>query len=271
MEKVIKEKLSRIDSDSRFNDHRLMLSRYSIKRKVFKRIQNWIISESHLAEDVKFVGIELGAGVIPISEINSNFKSSDYCRDSKPSWIDLSVNACQMPFNNESVDVFLCQNSFHHFPDHLQFLAEAERCLSKNGKLIIFEPYHSILGKIFFKFLSANESFDQKGSLENNRDQKRMSGANQAISYIVFIREWENIQRKFNFNLKIMKICPSPFTLNYINCGGINFKPFFTSPSIDFIDYVDKKLSIFHFLYSLHYLIIIEKITKEEKKECKAM
>ena len=48
------------------------------------------------------------------------------------------VGDCEaLPFVDESFDVIICTNSFHHYPNPQAFLDEAYRVLRKNGRLIL--------------------------------------------------------------------------------------------------------------------------------------
>ena len=42
-----------------------------------------------------------------------------------------------MPFENESFDVLICANSFHHYPDPQEFFNEVKRVLRPNGVLVL--------------------------------------------------------------------------------------------------------------------------------------
>ncbi len=48
------------------------------------------------------------------------------------------VGDCEnLPFDDESFDIIICSNSFHHYPNPLAFFKSVKRCLKKNGRLII--------------------------------------------------------------------------------------------------------------------------------------
>lgn len=42
-----------------------------------------------------------------------------------------------MPFEDESFDVLICSNSFHHYPDPQKFFHEVKRVLRPNGTLVL--------------------------------------------------------------------------------------------------------------------------------------
>lgn len=42
-----------------------------------------------------------------------------------------------MPFRDDEFDVIICSNSFHHYPNPLDFFKSVKRCLRHNGRLIL--------------------------------------------------------------------------------------------------------------------------------------
>ena len=46
-------------------------------------------------------------------------------------------DAEDLPFENESFDVIICANSFHHYPNPQRFFEEAQRVLRPGGKLVL--------------------------------------------------------------------------------------------------------------------------------------
>ena len=48
------------------------------------------------------------------------------------------VGDCEnLPFDENSFDVIICANSFHHYPDPEAFFASVKRCLRPHGRLIL--------------------------------------------------------------------------------------------------------------------------------------
>lgn len=48
------------------------------------------------------------------------------------------VGDCEnLPFEENSFDVIICANSFHHYPDPEAFFASVKRCLRPHGRLIL--------------------------------------------------------------------------------------------------------------------------------------
>lgn len=53
----------------------------------------------------------------------------------------INTSADVLPFSNDSCDYVTCLNSFHHYPNPDQVLAEIKRILRNGGKLLILDPF----------------------------------------------------------------------------------------------------------------------------------
>jgi SAM-dependent methyltransferase len=91
--------------------------------------------------------VELGSGV-------GNLKSAipnAICTDLFPNpWLDTVCNAYAMPFKNGSVSHLVLFDVFHHLERPNAFFKEAGRVLTRDGRVIIFEPYVSTFSMIVY-------------------------------------------------------------------------------------------------------------------------
>jgi len=96
-----------------------------------------------------------------------------------------------MPFENESFDVLICANSFHHYPDPQKFFNEVKRVLRPNGVLVLRDytsypfviwlmnhtemPLANMIGHGDVKAYTIDEvkTFCEKAGLKINRIEKR--------------------------------------------------------------------------------------------------
>ena len=92
--------------------------------------------------------VELGSGV-------GNLKSAipnAICTDLFPNpWLDTVCNAYAMPFEDRSVSHLVLFDVFHHLERPNAFFKEAARVLTKDGRVIIFEPYISTISNIVYR------------------------------------------------------------------------------------------------------------------------
>ncbi len=54
-------------------------------------------------------------------------------------------DADDLPWNDSSFDLVICNSSFHHYPEPLKVLIEIRRILKSNGRIIIADPWWSDL------------------------------------------------------------------------------------------------------------------------------
>jgi len=91
--------------------------------------------------------VELGSGV-------GNLKTeipNALCTDLFPNpWLDLVCNAYAMPFENHSVSHLVLFDVFHHLERPKAFFKEANRVLTNGGRVIIFEPYMSVISHAIY-------------------------------------------------------------------------------------------------------------------------
>jgi SAM-dependent methyltransferase len=94
--------------------------------------------------------LEIGSGIGKSRE----FINDIICSDLFPNrWIDIVCSAYHIPFNNNALSHIVLFDVFHHLEYPMAFLNEARRTLVNGGRLIIFEPYISVVGWIVYGIL----------------------------------------------------------------------------------------------------------------------
>ena len=88
------------------------------------------------------VTVELGSGIGNLKDYVPTAFTSDIFRHD---WIDVTCSAYDLPFRDESVTNLVLFDVFHHLEHPLAFMKEAERVLIKNGKILMVDPYVSLL------------------------------------------------------------------------------------------------------------------------------
>mgnify|MGYP001814106170 FL=1 len=106
----------------------------------------------YLAEPAGGQVVELGSGIGNIKETIPDCLRTDLFPNP---WIDQVENAYQLSFSDESVSNLIMFDVFHHLRYPGTALAEAFRVCSPGGRLIIFEPCVSLLGRLVYGPLHA--------------------------------------------------------------------------------------------------------------------
>jgi len=160
--------------------------------------------------------VELGSGGGFIKEINPKIVTSDVVHSKN---IDKVFKAEKMPFKSSGISAFYLLNTFHHIKNPTKALTEMERCLKKSGKIVMIEPFNSPWARFIYQNFH-QELFDPKTRDWKIMGRGRLSSANGAIPWVIFVRDVAKFTKKFP-NLKINSIKPhTPFS--YLVSGGLS-------------------------------------------------
>jgi len=163
--------------------------------------------------------IELGSGAGCLKEILPRVYSSDLF---VVPGLDVVLSAQRLPFKDGSVGGLLMLNVFHHLPQPIRFLQEAERCLIKGGRLVMIEPYNTPFARFIYQRFH-HECFDPQAGWEH-QGRGPLSGANGALPWILFDRDAREYQRQFpRLPLRTVHL-HTPFA--YLLSGGLSFRSF---------------------------------------------
>lgn len=99
--------------------------------------------------DAQFTGIDLTPKMIEVARAKGLPNATFVCGDCE-----------NLPFEQDSFDVIICSQSFHHYPNPEKFFASVHRCLRPNGRLILRDmtmpcrPLHWFVNNIELPFLN---------------------------------------------------------------------------------------------------------------------
>lgn len=171
------------------------------------------------------IGIEVGSGAGFSKEFinNKNFKLTDLGDDEH---LDFkNIDAQNTGFENESFNYVIASNMIHHIPFPIKFFKEMNRILKRNGKLIIFESYCSLIFQIA-TIIMKHEGFDFTLNVWDEREPKSDENnawhGNIAVPHLIF-----DNKKKFQNNLgHLFQIDYEELTecLIFLNSGGVTSK-----------------------------------------------
>lgn len=165
---------------------------------------------------------------------------------------DLVFSAYQMPFEDGSVGNLILINVLHHLGDPYAFFEEAERVLVPGGRILISDPYLSLLSYPVWKFLHPEPCDRSRLGFSVAGEPNPLTDANSANATLLFAsREKPFEQRCRSLFLKEVKL-HSKF--QYWLAGGYNFPslvPASWVPAVDFLELLfsplDKWMASFMF------------------------
>lgn len=200
--------------------HRRILASKPLTRSVFLETYRACraADERHLRGDG--ARVEIGAGASFLGTVYRDVMMTDI----KPvAGIERVVDAMAMPFAAGSVRAIYGMHCFHHLPDPARFLAELVRVLAPGGGCILVEPYHGPLAAFLYRRLFTTEGFDPHQQEWQTPTSGPMSGANQALSYIVFVRDRDRLRSDYP-QLELVLMRPLTSWVRYLASGGLNFR-----------------------------------------------
>jgi SAM-dependent methyltransferase len=201
--------------------------------------------------------IELGTGAGFFKRIRPGLITSDV---RKAPQIDMELDAQAMALPDNSVRCIYAINVFHHLPDPDRGFRELQRVLCPGGGCILIEPHIGVASATLHRYLHSNERFNPNAEGWQTSDiEGPLSGANQALAYVVFQRDRTLFQEKYGNNLEIVHEGYELNALRYLLSGGLNFRqavPSFLETSLKLIERFAKPLAKY---WTLHQIIVIRK------------
>jgi SAM-dependent methyltransferase len=244
-----------VDSVERVVRHREILARKRMIREVFFELY---LKQAELDrqyfDGVDGLRVEIGAGSSMLKSVIPDVESTDIV----PSpGLDRVVDAMNLPYGDNSLRAIFGIHCFHHLDDPFKFLSELDRACRPGGGAVLVEPYYGPIASFIYKRLHPNEGFDKAGPVMRPRAGP-MSGANQASSYIVFVRERQAFERKFP-GLELEHMEPLTNYIRYIVSGGINFRQLLPDATIPLLKATEFALSPLRSILAIHHVLVVRK------------
>lgn len=251
-----------IDSPQLLDVHQEILKTKKLMRAVFEEFYDICMSLDSRYLTGQGKCIELGAGVSFLKERYAYVLTTDI----KPSpYLDGILDAQNMCLPKESVRTFYGINCFHHLPEPRKFFRELDRTLALGGGAILIEPYYGLFATLVFKRIHKQEHFNKEQvAWESEQDPRQyMSSANQALSYLIFVRDRKRFEAEFP-TLEIVHMETMSNYLRYLLSGGVNFKQLIPDATVGIAARIEKLLKPFESMMALHHVVIIRKVRSSQ-------
>ena len=246
------------DSEELITFHRNVLLNKKLINNVFREFYStcYDLYQKYKKCDGDPLIIEIGSGSSLFKHYYPEIISTDI---KKHEYNDMTLDAQDMQnVEDGSVDAFMAINCFHHFPAPDKFFEQIIQKLKCGGTCVIIEPYYGFLSKFLYSRMFETESFDKKQQNWDYIVKGPMSGANQALSYIVFERDRDILLEKYP-EIEIVHKRIFNNYLRYLFSGGLNF--------IQLVpDFMEGPLKVTEALmkfvnkhFGLHHVVVIRK------------
>lgn len=245
-----------VDSDELLEVHRRILASKPMMRGVFDDIY-----DACMAADRRYFNgagrrVEIGAGVSLFKQRYPEIISTDIKASSA---LDAVVDALAMPYEAGTVRAIYGINVFHHLPSPDRFFAELERVLGPGGGAVLVDPYHGPLARWLYPRLFTTEGYDlTQREWDAGGAMGVMHGANQALSWIVFVRDAALLLERHP-GLEVVSRTPLTNYPRYLLSGGLNFRQLLPDAAIPALRACERVARPLARWFGLHHLIVIRK------------
>jgi SAM-dependent methyltransferase len=246
-----------VDDPRMLDFHRHVLSRKRLLRSAFTSFYSDMARAADDSLNGQGLEIELGSGAGFFKDVRPSVITTDL---REAPYIDRVIDAQAMDLSDASVRSIFAINVFHHLPDPDLFFSELARVLVSGGGCILVEPHIGFASRLLHTHLHKDEHYDPLvSSWKTSAIEGPMSGANQALSYVVFDRDRAEFDRRYGDKLEIVRQTYCLNSLRYFFSGGVNFKqllPTFLGPTLRWIE---RLMAPFARYVTFHQLIVIRR------------
>lgn len=196
-------------------------------------LRNQIIASKSFLRSIydewyRMLSKELPAGDGPVLELGSG---AGYCERFIPNLITSEIFHCsrarlvadaqKIPFADGSLRAIIMTDVLHHMPHVERFFAEASRCLRRDGKILMIEPWVTPWSRFVYTRFH-HEPFHPEAADWFFSSTGPLSGSNSAMPWIVFARDRCKFESLFP-KLWVESIRPFlPF--RYLVSGGVGLR-----------------------------------------------
>lgn len=135
--------------------------------------------------------------------------------------VSLVADAHALPFPAASLRAVVMTNVFHHLPHARGFLREAARAVRVGGAVVMVEPWVTAWSRIVYPRLH-EEPFEPEAAEWEFPSRGPVSGANNALPWILFVRDRARFEREFP-EWRIDRIAPL-MPVSYLLSGGMSYR-----------------------------------------------
>jgi SAM-dependent methyltransferase len=236
--------------------HREVVRRKPMVRRLFERFyRECRQADERWFGDCPGLRIEIGSGSSFLKELYPDVLSSDI--KALP-FVDLVARAERLPVRDGSVRAIYGMNVFHHFARPREFFRELVRVLAPGGGAVLIEPYYGPVARGLFRNLHASERFDPDvADWDSTAASGPMSNANQALSYVVFVRDRRRFEQEFP---QLELVLDRPHTqLSYLLSGGVNFRQLVPDRAVPAVEWVERALRPLDRWLAIQHTVVLRK------------
>lgn len=201
--------------------------------------------------------MEIGSGMGNLKNAFAECVSTDV---SLNPWIDRAENAYWLSSADSSVSNLILFDVFHHLASPGAALREFKRVLVREGRIIIFEPYLSVLGLLVYGLFHHEPLALFKkinwGEAKEKRGEEDYYAAQGNATRIFGNSSRFKKQLSSDWSILLIKKYSA---LSYVLSGGFSRPAFYQERSLPIIKKIERILDFFPTLFATRILIVMEK------------
>ncbi len=199
--------------------------------------------------------VELGSGIGNIKEVIPGCIRTDLFPNP---WIDQVENAYKMSFADASVSDVVLFDVFHHLRYPGNALEELRRVLVPGGRVIVFDPCVSLLGRFVFGVfhhepVGLNTPITWSAPTEWDVDKDDYY-ASQGNAYRVFVKG----QQREQFDHWNLETCRRLSAISYVATGGYSKPQLYPNAMLPFMRGVDRVCDLLPAIFATRLLVVLE-------------
>ena len=224
-----------------------------ILRTIYDDFYSSIVKATNQSIDGKIV--EIGSGIGNLKAHIPNCICTDAFNNP---WIDQVENAYKLSFNDNEVSNIILFDVWHHLEFPVSALNEFKRVLKRQGRIILFEPYISILGAVVYGiFHPENVGLFKKINMGEGMSLDKLSYYAAQGNATRFFSQKK--YRKYLSGFSITEKQKLPATA-YVLSGGYGKKQMFPDKYYTKIKKIESLLEGMPSLFATRTLIVLEKL-----------
>ncbi len=227
------------------------------KKPLLKRVYRQFYQD--IAEHVSGVGdvcVEIGSGIGNIKEILPQCRRTDIFDHP---WLDAVENAYALSFSAGSVSDIILFDVFHHLRYPGEALLEFERVLIPGGRVLIFEPCVSALGRIIYgpmhpEPLGLKEPIIWRAPEPWDPEDIDYYAA-QGNAWRLFVKK-DPVPELEKWNVHSIS---RQSAISYVATGGYNGPQLYPEVAYPAMRFIDRICDLFPTLFATRLLVVLQK------------
>ena len=202
--------------------------------------------------------MELGSGIGNIRDVIPDCRRTD--RFPRP-WLDGVENAYRLSLPDQSVRNLILFDVFHHLAYPGTALTEFRRVLATGGRLILFEPCVSLLGRLVYgpmhpEPLALNDPIEWRAPDDFEPDDAPYYAA-QGNAWRLFVRQENVVDLSGWTTVRIRRFA----AISYVASGGYSGPQLYPARALGLMRLLDRGLDYLPSVFATRLLVVLEKNT----------